>query len=155
MGGLAAVAIASILTSTTAKAGLCEVAVNVVPVASQGLDHKSRTAPLQGTVDASPISSDDSFQLVNGVDPLAADPAVIEHSMMSTSAHVTDAAAPATVAWNFSDPTESTSSGLPESRLAPPLLIPLPTAVSAGAWGLLVVAILMGARRTLRRRLFA
>jgi hypothetical protein len=79
-------------------------------------------------------------------DPFMADP-MVRGILLSGSA-------PASANWKLSDSTNA-SNASPKLSDSSPLLIPLPTAASAGAGGLILVAVLLGAQRFLRRRLFA
>jgi hypothetical protein len=83
---------------------------------------------------------------VSGIDPLSVDP--------MTRGLLLAGSAPVPGNWTPTD-SGSVNNAAPKSTDGAPLLIPLPTAASAGACGLLAVACLLGARRTLRRRLFA
>ena len=136
-----------VLSSTPARAGFREISTTK---AAFPVDHRAIAAA---------DSSTPGFDSVNkpcvvaasaaafGNDPLSVDP-------MTRGILLSDYSS-ATTNWIPSESTTAVSNALPKSSDAPPLLIPLPTAATAGAWGLAVVAVLLAAKRTLRRRLFA
>ena len=82
-----------------------------------------------------------------GTDPLSMDP-MSRAEMLSNHQ-------PAIPTWSLTESTDVVHNAIPKPTDAPPLLIPLPIAASAGAWGLAAVAILIASKRTLRRRLLA
>ncbi|HET6248968.1 MAG TPA: hypothetical protein VFE47_14825 [Tepidisphaeraceae bacterium] len=140
----ASVVLASVcvLSSASAKAGLSE--------NSPGIDFPSSPVALQlisPEGGASASVADANLRPVMPVasnDPLAIDPPARDALLTQNS-----------VLCRLPDPTTAAViNATPKTDATPPLLIPLPTAISAGAIGLAALGI-FGAAKRFRRRLFA
>jgi hypothetical protein len=146
MAGLV-VAVACALSSASATAGIREYSKDSPDSSAQ------QTSPVPGsvTVPLSPVSatSDDVKFSPGRVDLLLSDPAADNSFSRSLYLATNSAPSPATGAKVAAElPSAAPKSG------KNPLLIPLPTAISAGTCGLIALALLLAPKR-LRRRLVA
>jgi hypothetical protein len=135
-------AMACALSSATAWAGLSD-----LPLKERG---SSNLVPAPSSSDS---NAPDSIDLKSGslTEP-SSTTATLSTDPITRGLLLSDNRA-ASHGWSFADPTQTLTNAAPKEG-APPLLIPVPTAVSAGAAGLAILA-LIGASSRLRRRILA
>lgn len=111
-------------------------------------------AGIKTSIDSSVESSPLVIPVGGSVTPPLANP--VRDGVIASPSSTADSASSATVRIAQND--RAARAGLtdtgPQSQEAQPLLIPLPSAMSTGICGLLAISVI-GARRRLRRRLFA